>query len=110
MLTFIKSLFCIFSTIDYDETVIDTFTSSQRFSQGYGWERNKEWYMGTLHSEKAFGHTGFTGTQVIFDPEYNLQIIVLTNKQNNGPLENGTLPSTGPLSKDIATIAYQSLD
>lgn len=94
----------------YDEDVINTFAQPQRFGQGYGWELNKEWYMGELHSDSAFGHTGFTGTQVIFDPAYNLQIIVLTNKQNNGQLESGSYPSTGALSKKIATIVYESMN
>jgi serine-type D-Ala-D-Ala carboxypeptidase len=93
----------------YDNQVIDSFTQPQRFGQGYGWELDKNWYMGDRHSEKAFGHTGFTGTQVIFDPVYDLQIIVLTNKQNNGPLETGSYPSTGGLSKQIANIVYDSI-
>lgn len=93
----------------YDEEVINTFITPQRFGQGYGWELNKSWYMGDEHSEVAFGHTGFTGTQLIFDPTYDLQIIVLTNKQNNGPLESGSYPSTGGLSKQIANIVYDSI-
>ncbi len=93
----------------YDNQVIDSFTQPQRFGQGYGWELDKSWYMGDMHSEKAFGHTGFTGTQVIFDPAYDLQIIVLTNKQNNGPLETGSYPSTGGLTKQIANIVYESI-
>ncbi len=56
------------------------------------------------------GHTGFTGTQVIIDPEENLQIILLTNKQNNGPLPSGSYRSTGALSKQVANIVYESLN
>ncbi|WP_347548632.1 serine hydrolase [Pseudalkalibacillus hwajinpoensis] len=93
----------------YDNSVIESFTMAQRFGQGYGWELNKSWYMGDKHSQSAFGHTGFTGTQVIFDPEYNLQIILLTNKQNNGPLESGSYPSTGGLSKQVVNIVYESI-
>lgn len=93
----------------YDEEIIEEFTSDQAFGQGYGWERQKNWYMGDLYSDKAFGHTGFTGTQVIFDPEYDLQIILLTNKQNNGPKPDGKYYSTGPLSKEIANIVYESI-
>ncbi|WP_245799307.1 serine hydrolase [Virgibacillus siamensis] len=94
----------------YDEEVLDTFTQPQRFGQGYGWELNKSWYMGDLHSDETFGHTGFTGTQVVFDPINNLQIIVLTNKQNNGQLESGSYPSTGALAATIADIVYQSIN
>jgi serine-type D-Ala-D-Ala carboxypeptidase len=94
----------------YDEEIIKEFTEDQAFGQGYGWERQKNWYMGDLYSDNAFGHTGFTGTQVIFDPEFNLQIILLTNKQNNGPKPNGSYHSTGPLSKEIANIVYESIN
>jgi serine-type D-Ala-D-Ala carboxypeptidase len=94
----------------YGEDVLKEFTADQAFGQGYGWERQKNWYMGDLYSDIAFGHTGFTGTQVIFDPEYNLQIILLTNKQNNGPKPSGSYHSTGPLSKEIANIVYESIN
>lgn len=94
----------------YGESVLSTFTKAQRFGQGYGFELNKNWYMGNKHSDSAFGHTGFTGTQLIFDPVYNLQIIVLTNKQNNGPLSSGYYPSTGALSKEIANLVYESFE
>jgi serine-type D-Ala-D-Ala carboxypeptidase len=93
----------------YNEETIHDFTSPQRFGQGYGFELDKSWYMGNLHSEEAFGHTGFTGTQIIIDPAYNLQIIILTNKQHNGPLPSGSYPSTGGLSKNIATAVYESI-
>jgi serine-type D-Ala-D-Ala carboxypeptidase len=96
-------------TKPYDEEVLEEFAADQAFGQGYGWERQKNWYMGDLYSDKAFGHTGFTGTQVIFDPVHNLQIILLTNKQNNGPKPNGSYHSTGALSKEIANIVYKSI-
>ena len=93
----------------YDKETVETFTTDQMFGQGYGFEKAKSWYMGDHYSEKAFGHTGFTGTQMIIDPQYDLQIIILTNKQNNGQLSNGNYPSTGPLSKEIANIVYSSI-
>ncbi|WP_191555864.1 serine hydrolase [Metabacillus idriensis] len=93
----------------YNKETVHTFTSEQAFGQGYGFEKAKNWYMGDQYSEKAFGHTGFTGTQIIIDPEYNLQIILLTNKQNNGQLPNGSYASTGPLSKKISNIVYSSM-
>jgi beta-glucosidase-like glycosyl hydrolase/CubicO group peptidase (beta-lactamase class C family) len=35
---------------------------------------------GTLFSERAFGHTGFTGTSLWIDPERQLFVILLTNR------------------------------
>jgi len=37
-------------------------------------------WMGDLHSERAFGHTGFTGTSILIDPLYDLAMILLTNR------------------------------
>lgn len=93
----------------YKSSVIEEFIKPQRFGQGYGFELDKSWYMGKLYSDKAFGHTGFTGTQIIFDPEYDLQIIILTNKQNVGQKPDGNYHSTGPLSRAICDIVYQSI-
>ncbi|WP_231633127.1 serine hydrolase [Numidum massiliense] len=91
----------------YDSETVATFTAEQRFGHGFGWERNGS-YMGSQHSGEAFGHTGFTGTQVIFDPVHRLQIVVLTNKQNNGPRESGSYYSTFALTRNIADTVYES--
>ncbi|WP_197073448.1 serine hydrolase [Clostridium polynesiense] len=93
----------------YDDKVLNEFTKPQRFDQGYGFEINKNWYMGELKPKSTFGHTGFTGTQVIFDKENNLQIIILTNKQNNGVDANTKYASTGPLSREISDTVYRSM-
>ena len=31
-------------------------------------------------SRRAYGHTGFTGTSLYIDPEYDLVIVLLTNR------------------------------
>lgn len=92
----------------YDKNVIENFIVPHRFGQGLGWELNQK-YMGSLHSPEAFGHTGFTGTQVLFDPVYNLQVIILTNKQNNGQTETGVYPSTVSMNSKICDIVYQAI-
>jgi CubicO group peptidase (beta-lactamase class C family) len=35
---------------------------------------------GTLMSERAFGHTGFTGTSLWIDPEKDVYVVLLTNR------------------------------
>ena len=37
-------------------------------------------FMGDLVSPGAFGHTGFTGTSLLVDPERNLFVVLLTNR------------------------------
>lgn len=45
-----------------------------------GWERKRPgWHGGSLASEKAFGHTGFTGVGVWVDPERGYAWALLTN-------------------------------
>jgi CubicO group peptidase (beta-lactamase class C family) len=43
---------------------------------------------GDLLGETVFGHTGFTGTMLVCDPEYELVIVLLTNRVMN-PSDNG---------------------
>lgn len=37
-------------------------------------------WMGDLRSDRAFGHTGFTGTSLLLDPRHDLAMILLTNR------------------------------
>jgi CubicO group peptidase (beta-lactamase class C family) len=37
---------------------------------------------GVFMSERAFGHTGFTGTSIWIDPELDLYVVLLTNRVN----------------------------
>lgn len=58
---------------------------------GLGWRRagNHEYEpFGHYASDLAYGHTGWTGTLTLFDPKYNLTIILLTNKRHT-PIVNG---------------------
>jgi CubicO group peptidase (beta-lactamase class C family) len=37
---------------------------------------------GSLMSDRAFGHTGFTGTSIWIDPAANVFVLLLTNRVN----------------------------
>lgn len=43
---------------------------------------------GDLVSDRAYGHTGFTGTSIWCDPEHNLAVILLTNRVHAGRESN----------------------
>ena len=48
---------------------------------GLGWRgRRGSGSMGTRASERAFGHTGFTGTALLIDPPRDLVVVLLTNR------------------------------
>jgi len=63
------------------------FTTRQDIPRGssraLGWDTPSELSSaGTKMGPNAFGHTGFTGTSIWFDPDRDLFIILLTNRVN----------------------------
>ena len=64
--------------------VIDEYTRPRNAKFALGWNvaglPERHWEFGTHASKRAFGHTGWTGTDIIMDPTYNLSIILLTNR------------------------------
>ena len=60
-----------------------------RNSIGLGWRLaapDTQWHFGPYASSQAFGHTGWTGTATLIDPELDLAVIYLTNKRHT-PVE-----------------------
>ncbi|MFS0821241.1 serine hydrolase domain-containing protein [Bacillus sp. 1P02SD] len=62
------------------------FTSFDQEYRGLGWILKSPVLSscGDLFSTEAYGHTGFTGTSIWFDPEVNLNVILLTNRVHFG--------------------------
>ncbi|MGQ0549230.1 MAG: serine hydrolase domain-containing protein [Armatimonadota bacterium] len=48
--------------------------------RGLGWALRGWPFLGTRVSTTAFGHTGFTGTSLLVDPQRALAIVLLTNR------------------------------
>jgi beta-glucosidase-like glycosyl hydrolase/CubicO group peptidase (beta-lactamase class C family) len=67
-----------------NESTVETFTNRQAklSNRGYGFDHKNERFStaGSLMSENAFGHTGFTGTSYWIDPENDVAVIILTNR------------------------------
>ncbi len=91
---------------------LQNFTKKQdkKNRRGLGWDKPAPKGLGPTSiyaSSSSFGHTGFTGTCVWMDPEYNLVYIFLSNRIYTNP-ENRKL-----LSLDIRTrihdVIYQSM-
>ncbi|MDX3190975.1 serine hydrolase [Streptomyces sp. MN03-5084-2B] len=49
-------------------------------AHGLGFELDQPWYMGALASPVTAGHTGYTGTTLVIDPESRSFAILLTNR------------------------------
>ncbi|MEK3888640.1 serine hydrolase domain-containing protein [Bacillus sp. FSL K6-3431] len=58
------------------------FSSFDQEARGLGWQIKSAGALscGDLFSEHSYGHTGFTGTSIWFDPEIQLHVILLTNR------------------------------
>lgn len=54
----------------------------EEFGRALGWDLYSPYNsnLGDLLSDKAFGHTGYTGTSIAIDPQYQIAIILLTNR------------------------------
>lgn len=83
------------------EAVVDTFLTKDRFGNGLGWAMDPAVFSAEGAPAGSFGHTGFTGTSVAVMPEYDLSVILLTNRQNVGRQENGYYFDLGPLRQAV---------
>jgi CubicO group peptidase (beta-lactamase class C family) len=63
------------------DSTVTIFTAEQRDSRALGWEIADSVHGAGDHlSERAYGHTGFTGTSLWIDPERQMYIVLLTNR------------------------------
>ena len=96
----------------YKPETVRSFTAKQ-FSdsrRGLGWDKPvpSDWTSPTsfLASSRTFGHTGFTGTCMWIDPEFNLVYIFLSNRvypdRNNKLLNANIRPR-------IQDVVYQAI-
>ena len=88
---------------------VDTFTHVQNMAfsnRALGWEvPNGTNSAGHLLSNRAFGHTGFTGTSIWIDPRQDLFIILLTNRVD--PTRDN--PREGPVRVHLADAVAEAL-
>lgn len=95
------------STIVSD-TTIAKFLIQDSFGHGLGWMMNPNSLDSPDLPTGSFGHTGFTGTNIVVIPETEMIIIVLTNRQNLGVLDNGQYPNLKEMRKQIITAALNT--
>jgi len=93
----------------FSSSVIDTFLTNNRFGNGLGWAMDKNIISAKDTPSKTFGHTGFTGTNVVVIPEYKLSIILLTNRQHFGVNEAGSYPNLRPLRQNIVDVLMNKM-
>lgn len=64
---------------------------AEPFGRTMGWEINSDdiTFTGTMLSNCAYCHTGYTGTSMVVDPENNVAVIILTNRVH--PKDKGNI-------------------
>jgi len=92
----------------FDPESIRTFTTPSDADPTFalGWRTNgddtMQWMFGEHASRRAYGHTGWTGTLTVIDPEYNLGIVLLTNKKHSPVIRTGS--NTGKFIGDFFAV------
>ncbi|AOM84500.1 serine hydrolase domain-containing protein [Salisediminibacterium beveridgei] len=71
------------AAVDLSKLNFTPFDSQHR---GLGWmlKSQSSASCGDLFSDQSYGHTGFTGTSIWFDPTLNVHVIFLTNRVHTG--------------------------
>ncbi len=93
------------------QATLDVF--NQRYfpnnRRGLGWDKKSEIVKNvSLHaSEESFGHTGFTGTMVWVDPQYDLVFIFLSNRIH--PNANNRKLNELDIRTKIQDIVYEAI-
>jgi len=87
-----------------DPQTIELFLTPDSNGQALGWLMNETWIHGKNLPEQSYGHTGFTGTNVIVSPQTDRLYILLTNRQHTGPLSDGSYPNLRSLREELSNI------
>lgn len=86
-------------------SVIDTFLTEDEYGNALGWAMEQHFISAEGSPSDTFGHTGFTGTNIVAVPGYDLSIILLTNRQNVGRQDNGSYFNLSILRQELVTVA-----
>jgi CubicO group peptidase (beta-lactamase class C family) len=74
-------------------------------SHGLGFELDQIWYMGGLSGPQTLGHTGYTGTSLVIDPQSRSFVILLSNRVH----PTRVTPSTNPPRRAIGVAMSQAM-
>lgn len=72
----------ILSPLTVQNSIINRTAALGGENRGLGWQLKSSQisFMGDLTHQSSFGHTGFTGTSILINPELGLFVIWLTNR------------------------------
>jgi CubicO group peptidase (beta-lactamase class C family) len=91
------------------DSTVRLFTTEHRFSRALGWEMSDSVHGAGWHlSERAYGHTGFTGTSIWIDPDREMFIVVLANRTYRPQIRRPG-DAMADVRNDIADVATFSI-
>lgn len=61
-------------------TGLKNYTPGMSENRGIGMKLGTGGFMGDLTSDSAYGHTGYTGTSLVIDPEMGIYVVLLANR------------------------------
>ncbi|NJP33455.1 serine hydrolase [Micromonospora sp. HSS6-12] len=79
---------------------VDPERPTRTAAHGLGVVLDQPWFMGRLSGPRTFGHTGFTGTSLVVDPDRRMVLVLLTNRAH----PNWSWANPDPVRVDIADI------
>ncbi len=84
---------------------VTMLTTAQVYGRAYGFDVNSSYssVKGSYAPEKAFSHTGYTGTSIVCDPVSKAFVIILNNRVH--PNDEGT---SKPVRSKVADIVFSS--
>jgi serine-type D-Ala-D-Ala carboxypeptidase len=68
------------TNVNGGKPAVDADRPGRSATHGLGVELDQSWFMGRLATPLTFGHTGFTGTSLLVDPNRRLVLVLLTNR------------------------------
>lgn len=83
------------------KNTINLFLTKDKFNNGLGWMMDSQNPFMKNAGEGSFGHTGFTGTSIAVIPQYDISVILMINRQNNGLLENKEYYNLNPIREQV---------
>ncbi|VBB47952.1 conserved exported hypothetical protein [uncultured Paludibacter sp.] len=80
----------------------------EKFGRALGWDIYSDYAsnQGDLFSPNTYGHTGYTGTSIIIDPENKVSVILLTNRVHPED-KSEVVTLRGKIANIVAASIYQ---
>ncbi|MFC4021251.1 serine hydrolase domain-containing protein [Micromonospora sp. GCM10011542] len=88
------------TNVNFGLPAVDPERPYRTSAHGLGVVLDQPWFMGRLSGPRTFGHTGFTGTSLVVDPDRRLVLVLLTNRAH----PNWSWANPDPVRVEVADV------